>query len=145
MDQVYGAKIIILDNICTYKNWDNYHRLLCNTNYKLIKQSLTLRNCYSIFVRIDYLSVFQPPIKTVEKQPIHFFTIVLNGKPFIKYHINIFKQLPCQWHWHIVEGVAQLNHDTAWSLDTGGEILSHIHHEGRSVDGTTEYLEQSRQ
>lgn len=47
---------------------------------------------------------------------IHFLTIVLNGEPFIRYHIEVFKQLPFKWHWHIVEGVAALKHDTAWSL-----------------------------
>ena len=81
----------------------------------------------------------------MEEQSIHFFTIVLNGKPFIDYHINVFKQLPCQWYWHIVEGVAELKHDTAWSLDTGGEIISQIHNKGRSVDGTTEYLDKLQQ
>ncbi|MEA5510385.1 glycosyltransferase [Crocosphaera sp. UHCC 0190] len=145
LDQVYGAKIILLDDICTYKNWESHHRLLSDPNYKLIKQSSTLRNGYSIFIRVDSLSTFQPPIKTVEEQPIHFFTIVLNGEPFIEYHINIFKQLPFPWHWHIVEGVAELRHDTAWSLATGGEILNNIHHQGRSLDGTTQYLDELQQ
>jgi len=74
--------------------------------------------------------------------PIHFFTIVLNGEPFIRYHIDIFKHLPCQWHWHIVEGVADLKHDTAWSLKLGGSITDEIHQKGRSNDGTTEYLDE---
>jgi len=74
--------------------------------------------------------------------PIHFFTIVLNGKPFIKYHIDIFKQLPFNWHWHIVEGVADLKNDTAWSAKLGGQITQDIHHNGLSIDGTTEYLDE---
>lgn len=74
--------------------------------------------------------------------PLHFFTIVLNGEPFINYHIEVFKQLPYQWHWHIVEGVADLKHDTAWSLQNGGRITDEIHSKGRSNDGTTEYLDQ---
>ena len=145
LTQVYGAKIILLDDICTYKNWVSHHRLLCDSNYKLIKQSSTLRNGYSIFRRVDSLSIFQSPIKTLEEQPIHFFTIVLNGKPFIEYHINIFKRLTCEWHWHIVEGVAELKHDTSWSLATGGEIRNNIHKEGWSIDGTTEYLDHLQQ
>jgi glycosyltransferase involved in cell wall biosynthesis/predicted O-methyltransferase YrrM len=77
--------------------------------------------------------------------PIHFFTIVLNGEPFIKYHIEVFKQLPYQWHWHIVEGVADLKHDTAWSLRNGGRITDEIHSKGRSNDGTAEYLDELAQ
>jgi glycosyltransferase involved in cell wall biosynthesis/predicted O-methyltransferase YrrM len=74
--------------------------------------------------------------------PIHFLTIVLNGDPFIQYHIDIFKKLPFKWHWHIVEGVADLKHDTAWSLKLGGEIGSQLHTQGRSNDGTSEYLDE---
>jgi hypothetical protein len=77
--------------------------------------------------------------------PIHFFTIVLNGQPFIRYHIKIFKQLPFKWHWHIVEGVAELKHDTGWSLKQGGYINDEIHDNGRSNDSTTEYLDELAQ
>jgi glycosyltransferase involved in cell wall biosynthesis len=73
--------------------------------------------------------------------PIHFFTIVLNGEPFIRYHIDLFRQLRADWHWHIVEGVASLRHDTAWSRATGGHIAPEIHRRGRSNDGTSEYLD----
>ncbi|MGL5927171.1 FkbM family methyltransferase [Chroococcidiopsis sp.] len=74
--------------------------------------------------------------------PIHFLTIVLNGEPFIRYHIDIFKQLPFRWHWHIVEGVAELKHDTAWCLQYGGKITNKLHSNGLSYDGTTEYLNE---
>ena len=74
--------------------------------------------------------------------PVHFFTIVLNGQPFIKYHIDIFKQLPFKWHWHIVEGVADLKHDTAWSVGNGGRISNEIHNSGLSIDGTSEYIDE---
>ncbi len=77
--------------------------------------------------------------------PIHFFTIVLNGQPYIPYHIDIFKQLTCNWHWHIVEGVADLKHDTGWSVQFGGSISDEIHRNGLSNDGTTEYLDQLAQ
>lgn len=75
------------------------------------------------------------------KLPIHFFTIVLNGGPFIRHHIEVFKQLPFKWHWHIIEGVADLKHDTAWSLKYGAKITDEIHKNGLSNDGTTEYLD----
>ncbi|MBD2344442.1 class I SAM-dependent methyltransferase [Anabaena subtropica] len=74
--------------------------------------------------------------------PIHFFTIVLNGQPFIRYHIDIFKQLPFKWHWHIIEGVADLKHDTSWSVQLGGHISDEVHRNGRSCDGTTEYIDE---
>jgi FkbM family methyltransferase len=77
--------------------------------------------------------------------PVNFFTIVLNGEPFIRYHIEVFKQLPFKWHWHIVEGVAELKHDTAWSVSLGGKVTDKIHRNGRSNDGTTEYLDKLKQ
>jgi glycosyltransferase involved in cell wall biosynthesis len=73
--------------------------------------------------------------------PIHFFTIVLNGEPFIRYHETMLAKLPFRWHWHVVEGVAALRHDTAWSTATGGRVSDDIHREGRSNDGTSEYLD----
>ncbi len=89
---------------------------------------------------------FKPPFtkltKLFDTLPIHFFTIVLNGQPFIRYHIEQFKQLPITWHWHIIEGVADLKHDTAWCLQRGGQITDEIHRKGRSNDGTSEYLDE---
>ena len=73
---------------------------------------------------------------------IHFFTIVLNGEPFIRHHIDSFKHLPFKWHWHIIEGVADFKHETAWSLQYGGRITDELHKDGLSNDGTTEYLDQ---
>ncbi|MGF1491528.1 MAG: hypothetical protein ACFBSC_03555 [Microcoleaceae cyanobacterium] len=74
--------------------------------------------------------------------PIHFFTIVLNGEPFVEYHIEVLKHLPFRWHWHVVEGVAELKHDTAWSLELGGKITDDIHRQGLSKDGTSEFLDR---
>jgi hypothetical protein len=74
--------------------------------------------------------------------PIHFFTIVLNGQPFIRYHLERMRGLPCPWHWHIVEGLADLKHDTAWSLQFGATVPANVAREGRSLDGTAEYLDQ---
>ena len=79
--------------------------------------------------------------KRSSEWPIHFFTIVLNGMPFVKYHINLFKSLPFDWHWHIIEGVAELNHDTNWSVPSGGMVTDSLHRNGLSKDGTTEYLD----
>ncbi len=73
--------------------------------------------------------------------PVHFFTIVLNGEPFIRYHEAMLARLPFRWHWHVVEGVAALRHDTAWSVAHGGKVTDDIHRNGHSIDGTSEYLD----
>ncbi len=74
--------------------------------------------------------------------PVHFFTIVLNGEPFIRYHLDVFDALPFKWHWHIIEGVADLVQDTAWSRALGGRISPQFHVDGRSKDGTGAYLDE---
>lgn len=74
--------------------------------------------------------------------PIHFFTIVLNGNPFIKYHELMLKELDIPWKWHIVEGVASLVNDTAWSLSNGGSISDSLHQNGLSNDGTSQYIDE---
>ena len=74
--------------------------------------------------------------------PIHFFTIVLNGEPFIHYHIEVLQQLPFKWHWHIIEGVADQKHDSAWMLSLGGKITDELHCGGRSKDGTSDYIDE---
>jgi len=81
----------------------------------------------------------------VSELPIHFFTIVLNGQPFIRYHIEVFSKLPFSWHWHIIEGVADLRNDTQWSLKSGGRIIDDMHKNGLSNDGTTEYIDEIKQ
>lgn len=130
LDKVYGSRIILLDDINGYKNYYNYKRLINDPIYSLIAEDGKLRNGYAIFKRSD------------EVLPIHFFTIVLNGQPFIRYHIDVFSQLPFKWHWHIIEGVADLKYDTRWSLQLGGCITDELHHNGLSSDGTTEYLNE---
>lgn len=74
--------------------------------------------------------------------PIHFFTIVLNGMPFIEHHLDVFRRLDGPWHWHVVEGVGDLVHDTAWCAERGGRIPAAWHRAGRSVDGTSAYLDR---
>ena len=141
LKQVYGAKIIALDDTNCYKNYKNRQTLLADPTYEIIADNQTVRNGYSIFKRLFFQESSQNNNNN-NHLPIHFFTIVLNGQPFIQYHLDVFKQLPFQWHWHIVEGVADLKHDTAWSLQFGGRITDEIHKNGLSYDGTTEYLDE---
>ncbi len=71
---------------------------------------------------------------------IEFFTIVLNGMPYIKHHIEEFKKLSFPWRWHVVEGMADLRGDTAWGVRNGARIPEGFCKDGISVDGTAEYL-----
>lgn len=83
--------------------------------------------------------------QNADNLPVHFFTIVLNGMPFMRHHLSQFEKLPFDWHWHIVEGLAELKHDTAWSVGTGGRITSEFHEHGYSIDGTTQYINELQQ
>lgn len=74
--------------------------------------------------------------------PVHFLTIVLNGDPFIRYHLEVFRQLPFPWRWHIVEGVAEQVRDSSWCAQRGGRVPQDLHRDGRSSDGTSEYLDR---
>ncbi len=130
LDEIYGAKFIILDDIDGFKNRANYDCLKFDLDYELIRENWKLRNGYAVFRRREGIL------------PIHFFTIVLNGEPFIRHHIEEFRKLPFKWHWHIIEGVADLVKDTAWSLPGGGRITAELHQEGLSNDGTSEYLNE---
>lgn len=129
LDEVYGARWILLDDINAFKNFANYQRLRNDPSYEIYRENWHLRNGYAVFKKKE------------AELPIHFFTIVLNGMPFLRYHIDIFSRLSCNWHWHIVEGVADLVHDTAWSKPSGGHLPDNYHRNGLSVDGTTDYLD----
>jgi glycosyltransferase involved in cell wall biosynthesis len=131
LDKVIGARLILLDDTNTYKCFRARQRLLLDPNYELIADDQALRNGYSAFRRRA----------NADDLPVHFFTIVLNGEPFIRYHESMLAKLPFRWHWHVVEGVAALKHDTAWSTAAGGKVTEAIHREGRSTDGTSESLD----
>ncbi|MCB9030193.1 MAG: hypothetical protein H6619_04015, partial [Deltaproteobacteria bacterium] len=147
LEAVYGARLILLDDINAYKNFENLTALKADPNYELIHENRAIRNGYAVFARKEGASFKKAPIndevtKTDDKFSVHFFTIVLNGMPFIKHHLDVFKTLPFDWHWHIIEGVAELKHCTAWSVTSGGNIPTQFHREGRSNDGTEEYLNE---
>ncbi len=137
LDEVYGAEFILLDDICTYKCHEAHHRLLRDPGYELIAENPSLRHGYSIFQRRRRTRLDPLPDET----PVHFFTIVLNGQPFIRYHIDILRQLPFPWHWHIVEGAATLTHDTARNPGRPATLPASQHIAGLSTDGTTAWLD----
>ncbi|WP_339382183.1 glycosyltransferase [Aetokthonos hydrillicola] len=53
LDQLYGAKFILLEDINTPQNFSNIHKLLADTNYILVDQNPSLRNGYAVFKKID--------------------------------------------------------------------------------------------
>ena len=138
LEHVYGAKIILLDDTNAFKCHDARTRLLNDAKYELIADNQKLRNGFSAF-RLKGESHSEGDTDAL---PIHFFTIVLNGEPFIRYHLDMLQTLPFSWQWHIVEGVASLVHDTAWSFERGGRVDDSLHDRGRSNDETSAYLDQ---
>lgn len=134
-EKIKGARIILLDDTDTFKCWHVRERLKADPMYDMIADDQTLRNGYSAFRRREI------PRNVLGGLPIHFLTIVLNGEPFIRYHEQMLSKLDIAWHWHIVEGVADLKHDTAWSVASGGHIADSVHDHGRSNDGTSAYLD----
>ena len=66
--------------------------------------------------------------------------MVLDGMPFLRWHIEQLQKLAVPWQWHVVEGLADLKHDTGWSVPTGGQLPRRERGFVLSRDGTTEYL-----
>lgn len=62
---------------------------------------------------------------------INFFTIVLNGAPWIYHHLPMMQRLRQEWHWYVIEGAAKPVKDTAWCKPIKPMV---------SDDGTHEYL-----
>ncbi len=121
-------KYIALDDIFSFKN-SRCLMELPSYGYRLIRWG-NVRNGFAIFKDIR------------ATLPIHFFTIVLDGQPYIERHYSVFCQLDklgIPWQWVVVEGVAALRHDTGWSLANGGRIPEK-YVQGHSLDGTVEYL-----
>jgi len=52
LDKLYGAKIVLLDDINSFKNYGNYWRLIVDKNYQLMAQNWFMRNGYAVFRRV---------------------------------------------------------------------------------------------
>jgi len=52
LEQILGARVIMLDDINSFKNSDNYWGLIKNPRYKVVEESWSLRNGYCIFRRV---------------------------------------------------------------------------------------------
>ncbi len=55
LDEVYGARFLLLDDTRTYKNYDNVKRLTADPMYRLLKQGRWLRNGFAVFERVGTL------------------------------------------------------------------------------------------
>ena len=51
--EVYGARFLLLDDICTYKNYANFRALSADPKYRLVESSERPRNGYAVFERTD--------------------------------------------------------------------------------------------
>ncbi len=49
MENVYGSRFLLLDDILTFKNHENYLRLSSDSSYELLEKSRWLRNGYAVF------------------------------------------------------------------------------------------------
>lgn len=63
---------------------------------------------------------------------IRFFSLVLNGMPWVKHHHSQLTQLKFPWEWHVSEGAAAPVNCTRWCKPIQPAL---------SDDGTHEYLE----
>lgn len=53
LDEVYGARFLLLDDIRSFKNWENFHRLKDDPAYRLVRKSRWLRNGFAVFEKAD--------------------------------------------------------------------------------------------
>jgi hypothetical protein len=51
LDEVYGARFILLDDTETFKNWENARRLEADPRYRLVRRDRSTRNGFAVFER----------------------------------------------------------------------------------------------
>jgi hypothetical protein len=52
LDEVYGARFLLLDDTETFKNWDNSRRLEADPEYRLVSADSETRNGFAVFERV---------------------------------------------------------------------------------------------
>jgi hypothetical protein len=57
LDEVYGARYLVLDDTMTMKNLDNYARLRADPAYRLLEEDPALRNGFAAFERVSDVRV----------------------------------------------------------------------------------------
>lgn len=53
LDEVYGARFLLLDDTETFKNWENSRRLQTDPSYRLIRSDPKSRNGFAVFERVS--------------------------------------------------------------------------------------------
>jgi hypothetical protein len=51
LEEVYGARFLLLDDTRSFKNWENVQRLADDPAYRLVRKSRWLRNGFAVFER----------------------------------------------------------------------------------------------
>ena len=54
LEEVFGARFLLLDDTETYKNWANARRLEADRGYRLVQADPSVRNGFAVFERVDY-------------------------------------------------------------------------------------------
>ena len=57
LNKTYGAKFIMLDDINSFKNYNNYRLLYNDMNYEPVALNFYLRNGYAVFRKIDRINL----------------------------------------------------------------------------------------
>lgn len=52
LDEVYGARFLLLDDTESYKNWDGFRRLKRDGAYRLVDRGKWTRNGFAVFERV---------------------------------------------------------------------------------------------
>jgi hypothetical protein len=52
LDEVHGARFLLLDDTQTYKNFENARRLVLDPRYRLVRASRRTRNGFAVFERV---------------------------------------------------------------------------------------------
>ena len=52
LDDVYGARFLLLDDTETFKNWENSRRLRADPEYRLVYADSETRNGFAVFERV---------------------------------------------------------------------------------------------
>jgi hypothetical protein len=54
LEEVFGARFLLLDDTETFKNWANARRLGADPSYRLLRADSSVRNGFAVFERVDY-------------------------------------------------------------------------------------------
>ena len=52
LDEVYGARFLLLDDTETFKNWETSRRLQTDPGYSLVRRDPHVRNGFAVFERV---------------------------------------------------------------------------------------------